>query len=59
MFGRHLQVPQASACGSARFSFSELCARPLGAADYIAIARNYHTVFLTDIPSFSMQVLFL
>lgn len=45
-----------SACsGTARFSFHELCARPLGAADYIAIAREFHTVFITGIPSFSMQ----
>ena len=32
------------------FSFKELCDGPRGQADYIEIARCYHTVFLTDIP---------
>ncbi|KAK9141683.1 hypothetical protein Syun_011083 [Stephania yunnanensis] len=29
---------------------------PVGAADYIAIARNYHTVFISDIPVMSMRI---
>mgnify|MGYP003687146137 CR=1 FL=1 len=56
MFGRTLPVPQACSTGVARFSFPDLCAKPLGAADYIALSRCFHTVFLTDIPAFSMQV---
>jgi cell division protein ZapE len=32
------------------FEFKELCDGPRGQADYIEIARCYHTVFLTDIP---------
>lgn len=32
------------------FSFKELCDGPRGQADYIEIARCYHTVFLTDVP---------
>jgi cell division protein ZapE len=32
------------------FTFKELCDGPRGQADYIEIARCYHTVFLTDIP---------
>jgi cell division protein ZapE len=47
--GRTLAVPQA-ARGVARFSFAELCARPLGAADYLAIAARFHTLILSDIP---------
>lgn len=47
--GRGLAVPR-TAKGAARFSFEELCARPLGAADYLALARTYHTVFLDSIP---------
>ncbi|CAM6128009.1 unnamed protein product [Calypogeia fissa] len=54
MFGRVLEVPQ-SCRGVARFSFEELCSRPLGAADYVSIAQNYHTVFITDIPVMSMR----
>lgn len=47
--GRTIQVPIA-AKGVARFSFSQLCERPLGAEDYLAIAKRYHTVFLENIP---------
>lgn len=28
----------------------------VGAADYIAISRNYHTVFISDIPVMSMKI---
>lgn len=28
----------------------------VGAADYIAIARNYHTVFISGIPTMSMKI---
>ncbi|MEN3975680.1 cell division protein ZapE [Emcibacter sp. SYSU 3D8] len=49
MQGRTLTVPDA-AKGVARFSFPDLCARPLGAADYLAIASRFHTLVLSDIP---------
>lgn len=49
MQGRTLTVPEA-AKGVARFSFPELCARPLGAADYLAIAGTFHTLVLSGIP---------
>ena len=38
MFGRQLSVARAAG-GAAWFSFPELCARPLGAPDYLAIAQ--------------------
>jgi cell division protein ZapE len=47
--GRALEVPRTSS-GAARFTFEELCAQPLGAADFLAIARRYHTVFIDRIP---------
>ena len=47
--GRTIQVPFA-AKGVARFSFAQLCERPLGAEDYLAIAKRYHTVFLENVP---------
>ncbi len=50
--GRRVRVPQA-AHGVARFSFEELCARPLGSADYLAIARHFHTVMIDSIPALS------
>ena len=37
------------------FSFKELCDGPRGQADYIEIARCYHTVFLTDIPVLGVE----
>ncbi|MFZ2029844.1 MAG: cell division protein ZapE [Vitreimonas sp.] len=47
--GRDLKVER-EAAGVARFSFEELCARPLGAADYLEIAEYFHTVLLENIP---------
>ena len=47
--GHAVRVPQA-AMGVARFSFEDLCARPLGAADYLKIAHEFHTVILDRIP---------
>lgn len=47
--GRRIRVAQA-ANGCARFPFSELCEKPHGAEDYIAITNKYHTVFLEGIP---------
>lgn len=48
--GRKLLVP-VSARGVARFAFPDLCARALGAADYIALATHFHTLILSDIPA--------
>jgi cell division protein ZapE len=50
--GRTLRVER-EAAGVARFSFEELCARPLGAADYLEIAERFHTVLLENIPRLS------
>lgn len=47
--GRIIPVAQA-ARNAARFTFTELCQNPLGAEDYLAIARKYHTVFLENVP---------
>jgi cell division protein ZapE len=38
--------------GLAWFEFTALCEGPRAAADYIAIARQIHTVFLSDVPLF-------
>jgi cell division protein ZapE len=47
--GRTLRVPEA-ARGVARFTFDELCDRPLGALDYLALANRFHTLILDGIP---------
>jgi cell division protein ZapE len=47
--GRTLRVPRA-ALGVARFSFHDLCEEPLAAADYLTIARTFHTLVLDCVP---------
>ncbi len=47
--GRTLNVSQ-QAGGVARFTFDELCKQPLGAADYLTIARHYPTVLIERVP---------
>lgn len=47
--GRTLHVPK-SLKGVAVFSFKRLCGEARGAADYLAIARTYHTVILVGVP---------
>lgn len=54
MFGRRLHVARCAG-GAARFSFPELCAVPLGTADYVALSQTFHTVFLEGVPPLSMQ----
>ncbi|HYI89866.1 MAG TPA: cell division protein ZapE [Beijerinckiaceae bacterium] len=48
--GRAVAVPE-QAMGVARFPYAALCKQPLGAADYIAIARAYHTVLIEGLPA--------
>jgi len=47
--GRTLHVPKALK-GVAVFSFKRLCAEARGAADYLAVARHFHTVIIVGIP---------
>jgi len=49
LLGRAVEVPQA-ARGVARFDFDGICGRPLGPADYLAVATHFHTVVLDGIP---------
>jgi cell division protein ZapE len=48
--GRRVVVP-AAARGVARASFADLCDRPLGAADYLALAGAFHTLVLDRVPT--------
>jgi cell division protein ZapE len=52
--GHPVEVPQAVS-GVARFSFEDLCSKPLGAADYLAVAEEFHTVILENIPKMSFE----
>ena len=47
--GHPVDVP-AQAMGVARLSYADACRRALGASDYIALARSYHTVLLEGVP---------
>lgn len=47
--GRKIKVRE-QAKGVARFTFEELCAQPLGAVDYLALCREYHTLIISGIP---------
>ena len=51
---RKLVVPQ-TANGVARFTFDQLCREPLGAADYVALAKAFHTIMIDRIPSFAPE----
>ncbi len=49
LMGRSIDVPLAAG-PAARFDFSDLCEKPLGARDFLAIAERYPTVFVENIP---------
>lgn len=46
-------VVEREVAGVARFTFPELCARAVGAADYLAVADRFHTVLLDRVPRLS------
>lgn len=47
--GRHVVVPRAAGA-AARFSFADLCEKPLGARDFLAIANRFSTIFIDHVP---------
>ena len=53
IWGRKLLVPESSD-NVARFSFDDLCGRPLSAADYLEVTRRFRTVFVTEIPKMGL-----
>ncbi len=52
--GRQVHVPQALK-GVARFSFGDLCEKPLGSLDYLQVAQSFHTVLIDDIPQLNPE----
>lgn len=54
VFGRKLSV-SAIADGVMRASFDELCGHPLGAADYLEIAKRFHVLILFGIPRMTAE----
>ncbi|MCW5578772.1 MAG: AFG1 family ATPase [Dokdonella sp.] len=46
---------RAEAGGVVWFDFAALCEGPRGVADYIELARAYHTIFIARVPQFTPQ----
>lgn len=49
VLGRKIMLPHAFG-GQVRASFASLCSVALGPNDFVALAENFHTVFLEDVP---------
>jgi cell division protein ZapE len=49
LLGREIHIPEA-ASHVARFDYADLCKKPLGATDFLAIAENFHTLIVDNIP---------
>ncbi len=47
--GRRIEIPRADK-GVATLDFWEMCAKPHGAADFLAIATHFHTVIIDQVP---------
>jgi protein AFG1 len=54
VLGRRLIVPR-SAGHAAFFTFTDLCAKPLSAADYLELCRHFTTLFVQDIPQLTLN----
>ncbi|XP_064196501.1 lactation elevated protein 1 homolog B isoform X1 [Anguilla rostrata] len=54
--GRKLRLSKT--CGTlADCTFEELCDRPVGAGDYLELARHFDTVFIRDVPRLTLKEL--
>ena len=54
MMGRTLTIA-AARDGVARMDFEQLCGGNLGAADYLALVENYHSLVLDGVPQFTRE----
>lgn len=52
--GRNYRIAK-SANGVAMLNFPDLSKDNLGVADFIAICRNFHTIFLKNVPKITMN----
>lgn len=53
-WGREIVVPESSNT-VAKFGFLDLCGKPMSAADYIEITKNFGTIFVTDVPKMGLS----
>lgn len=54
VWGRNVPVPL-STSSVAKFTFEELCGKNLSASDYLAITKQFQTVFVTDVPQLDLN----
>ncbi len=52
--GREIKVPRVNQ-GIVWYTFEELCEKALGAGDYLALAKKYHTLLLANIPAIASE----
>ena len=52
--GRDVAIPKA-AQGVALVSFDDICGRPLGPADYLELARRFHTLIIPGVPKMTPE----
>jgi predicted ATPase len=53
--GRQIMVPLV-ARGVAKFNFADLCFAQMSASDYIKICETYHTIIVSEIPYFNLNM---
>ena len=53
-WGREIPVPESSST-VAKFGFLDLCGKPMSAADYIEITKNFGTIFVTGVPKMGLS----
>lgn len=54
--GRRIHVPRVARNSNvAWFDFKDLCDKPMGSADYLAIGHAFHTIFIANIPAMTLQ----
>jgi cell division protein ZapE len=51
---RLIEIPRAQG-STARFDFSEICGRPLGAADFMALAKAYDVIVVENLPRLDFE----
>lgn len=52
--GRDLNITH-SAGKYAKFTYDELCIKPLGVGDYLEISKNFNVIFISDIPKMDIK----
>lgn len=52
--GRELKIKK-QALGCVRFDFNDLCAKPLGAEDFLSIAKEFDIIFIENIPKIARE----